>query len=188
MRHKLTSRRGITGPELVVVASIIAILIGLLVPNTDELDKVIGEIENGKPAPSLRTIGTALKGYGDDFRTIASGLNEVFAEAVKSGKLDTVRLRFLSMKLMVAQDETDIAVDLVRDAMQDKDLSKGDRKLMQSALPVLVQIRAELHTLGVLIGLLLPAPDAGGAAAAKPAPARSDNAGIPPSRAAFTTG
>jgi len=166
MVRKFSRRRGLTGPELLVVTSIIAILIGLLVPNTDELEQVSKQMEASK-APNVRLLSTILVGYGGEFRVVSSGLNEVFAEAIRSGKLDTARLKFLRMKMMVAEDEADIAVDLVRDAMQDKSLSNDERKLVQTALPVLVQIRAELHTLGVLIGLLQPAPEppVGGAAA-----------------------
>jgi hypothetical protein len=163
---KLSRRRGLTGPEIVVVSSIIAILIGLLIPNTGELEQIAKQMDTSK-APNVRLLSTILVGYGGEFRVVSSGLNEVFAEAIRSGKLDTTRLRFLRMKMTVAEDEADIAVELVRSTMQDKSLSNDERKLVQTALPMLVQIRAELHSLAVLIGLLLPAPEppAGGAAA-----------------------
>lgn len=168
MSRKLSCRRGFTGAELVVVASIIAILIGLLLPNTDQLKSVVDQIDDAKAAPNTRVIRAALSIYWTDYRTVATGLQSVFEEAATTGKLDTARLRILKMKLMVAEDETDIALDLCRDAMQDKTIPRDERKLIQSAIPILVQIRAELHTLGVLIGLLLPAPDGAAGAAVTP--------------------
>src|SRR5262245_1208348 len=147
-------RRGLTGPETLVVIAIIAILIGLLLPAVNRLDGVATSLTNSRN-PALQAIGVAAHGYHDDITMTNNEIIAILIGMLRTGEIDTKGLAVAQREFSGEKDALIGLLDEMRKAQEGASLP--DRRLLGQAISATQQVVSALDLVGILIGLLVPA-------------------------------